>query len=58
MEENIKVRVIVPFNDIENNNEYTPTQKVMWLTYKRTMELLNKDLIKIMEIRRSDNGRK
>lgn len=58
MEENIKVRVIVPFNDIENNNEYTPTQKVMWLTYKRTMELLNKGLIKIMEIRRSDNGRK
>ena len=56
MEENIKVRVIVPFNDIENNNEYTPTQRVMWLTYKRTMELLNKGLIKIMEIRRSDNG--
>lgn len=56
MEENIKVRVIIPFNDITKNNEYTPTQKVMWLTYKRTMELLNKRLIKIMEIRRSNNG--
>lgn len=57
MEENIKVRVIIPFNDIENNNEYTPTQKTMWITYKRAMELLNKGLVTIMEIRRSDNGR-
>ena len=58
METNIKVRVIVPFNDIMNNNVYTPTQKVMWLTYERAKELLNKGLIKVMEIRRSDNGRK
>lgn len=56
MEENIKVRVIVPFRDITRNNEYTPTQHIMWVTYKRAKELLNQDLIKIMEIRRSDNG--
>lgn len=55
MEKLVKVRVIVPFNDMKQNGEYQDTQKILYLDYKRAKELSNKKLVKIMEIRRSYN---
>lgn len=57
MERIVKVRVIVPFKDMKQNGEYQDTQKVLYLSCERAMELYKKGLLALMEIRRSDNGR-
>ena len=51
MEKNVKVRVIVPYQDIVEQ-KYYPTQTIRWLDYQRARELKQKGIIAIMEIRK------
>ena len=52
MEKNIKVRVVIPYNDIKENNKYYPSNEVRYLDVQRARELYQKGIIAIMEIRK------
>ena len=51
MEENIKVVTIEEYHDIELD-EVIKKNKVRWLTEKRARELMSKNLIKLLEVRK------
>ena len=51
MEENIKVVTIEEYHDIELD-KVIPQNKVRWLTEKRARELMQKNLIKLLEVRK------
>ena len=51
MEKNIKVVTKITYYDIEKEKEI-PQNTVRWLTEKRAKELYEKDIIKLLEIRK------
>ena len=51
MEKNIKVVTLCDYHDIELNQEL-PKNKVRWLTPKRAGELIKKNVVKLLEIRK------
>jgi hypothetical protein len=52
MEKNIKVRVIIAYNDIKENNQYYSSGTIRFLDCQRARELYQKGIIAIMEIRK------
>jgi hypothetical protein len=55
MEKNIKLRVIVPYRDIQRHDEYMEAQRTFYESYKRAKELYDKGLVSIMEIEKQKN---
>lgn len=51
MEKNIKVRVIVGYNDLIEK-QYFPSCTIRYIDYQRARELEKKGIIAIMEIRK------
>ena len=51
MEENIKVVTICNYHDIDLDKEL-PQNMVRWLTEKRARELITKNVVKLLEIRK------
>ena len=51
MEENIKVVTVCEYNDIELD-KLLPKNKVRWLAEQRARELIAKNLVKLLEIRK------
>lgn len=51
MEENIKVRVTENYNDLVTKEFYT-AGTIRYLNYQRARELMKRELIAIMEIRK------
>lgn len=49
MEENIKVKIIQTYYDLEKEKDIE-CGKIRWLTEKRAKELNNKNLIRILQI--------
>ena len=52
MERNIKVRVAIAYNDITENQKYYSSGTIRYLDYQRTRELVQKEIVKVMEIRK------
>lgn len=52
MEKNIKVRVVIPYKDIKENDKYYSSCTIRYLDYQRARELHQKEIIAIMEIRK------
>ncbi len=52
MERNIKVRVAIAYNDITENQKYYSSGTIRYLDYQRTRELVQKGIVKVMEIRK------
>ena len=52
MEKNIKVRVVIPYQDVTENQKYYSSGTIRYLDYQRARELLQKGIIAIMEIRK------
>lgn len=52
MEKNIKVRVLIPYKDITENQKYYSSGTIRYLDYQRARELYKKKIIAIMEIRK------
>ena len=51
METNVKVRVLVNYNDIVTKEFYT-AGTIRYLDYQRAWELVKKELVKVMEVRK------
>ena len=51
MEKNIKVRVLLNYNDIVTQKFYT-AGTIRYLDYQRAWELEKKELVKVMEMRK------
>lgn len=51
MEENIKLEVICDYHDIEKD-EIIPQGTIRWVTPKRAKQLIDKEVVKLLEIRK------
>ena len=52
MEKNVKVRTIVAYNDVKENQKYYPSSTIRYLDVQRARELKQKEIIAVMEIRK------
>ena len=52
MEENIEVKVVTTYYDLEKNKDIECGRR-MWLTEKRARQLFSKGIIKIIQIKKN-----